>query len=117
MVDTDRITGAARELGGKVQGAVGDLTGSKRDSLEGRSREAAGQAEGVYGQAKDTIRGAAEHVADTGRDLGGKLRDAVDDRLGSDDVETRVRRAQGAVEDQYVRAERGVRRAADAAYD
>ncbi len=33
MVDTDRITGAARELGGKVQGAVGDLTGSKRDSL------------------------------------------------------------------------------------
>lgn len=117
MVDTDRITGAARELGGKVQGAVGDLTGSKRDSLEGRAREAAGQAEGVYGQAKDTIRGAAEHVADTARDLGGKLHDAVDDRLGSDDVETRVRRAQGAVEDQYVRAERGVRRAADEAYD
>ncbi|MCJ2099353.1 CsbD family protein, partial [Methylobacterium sp. E-046] len=43
MVDTDRITGAAQALGGKLQGAVGDLTGSRRDSVEGRAREAAGQ--------------------------------------------------------------------------
>ncbi|WP_156653236.1 CsbD family protein, partial [Methylobacterium sp. Leaf111] len=55
MVDTDRITGAAKELGGKVQGTVGDLTGSKRDSLEGRAREAQGAAETLYGQAKDTV--------------------------------------------------------------
>ena len=38
MVDTDRITGAAQALGGKLQGAVGDLTGSRRDSVEGRAR-------------------------------------------------------------------------------
>ena len=56
MVDTDRITGAAKELGGKVQGAVGDLTASQRDSVEGRARQAAGQAENLYGQAKDTVR-------------------------------------------------------------
>ncbi|WP_156398942.1 CsbD family protein, partial [Methylobacterium sp. Leaf469] len=53
MVDTNRITGAAKELGGKVQGAVGDLTGSNRDSVEGRAREAQGAAENLYGQAKD----------------------------------------------------------------
>ena len=29
MVDTDRVTGAAKEFGGKVQGAVGDLTGGE----------------------------------------------------------------------------------------
>ncbi|MCJ2050432.1 CsbD family protein [Methylobacterium sp. J-070] len=117
MVDTDRITGAAKELGGKVQGTVGDLTGSKRDSAEGRAREAAGQAENLYGQAKDTVRDAAEHVSDTARDIGGRIRDTVGGLVGSDDVEDRARRAQGAAEDHFDRTRRSVRHAADAASD
>ncbi|MGU3469369.1 CsbD family protein, partial [Methylobacterium sp. C33D] len=117
MVDTDRITGAAKEFGGKVQGAVGDLTGSRRDSVEGRARAAAGQAETVYGQAKDAARDAAEHVADTARDIGGKIRDTVGGLVGSDDVEHRARRAQGAAEEHFDRARRAVRRAADDAAD
>ena len=117
MVDTDRITGAAKELGGKVQGTVGDLTGSKRDSAEGRAREAAGQAENLYGQAKDTVRDAAEHVADTARDLGGRIRDTVGGIVGSDDVEHRARQAQGAAEAHLDRAQRSVRHAADEASD
>lgn len=68
MVDIDRITGAAREIGGKVQGAVGDLTGSHRDSAEGRVREAAGQAENLYGQAKDAVRHAADEAYDVAED-------------------------------------------------
>jgi len=68
MVDTNRITGAAKELGGKVQGAVGDLTGSNRDSFEGRAREALGTAENVYGQAKDTVRHAADQAYDYAED-------------------------------------------------
>jgi len=64
MVDTDRITGAARELGGKVQGAVGDAVGSHRHSVEGRLREAQGTAETLYGQAKDAVRHAADEVSD-----------------------------------------------------
>ncbi|GJD89712.1 CsbD family protein [Methylobacterium hispanicum] len=117
MIDTNRITGAAKELGGKVQGAAGDLTGSRQDSVEGRLREAGGRAENLYGQAKDAVHDAAEHVADTVRDLGGKVRDAVGNLAGSDDVADRARRAQGAAEDHYVRAERAVRRVADEAYD
>ncbi|WP_457108283.1 CsbD family protein [Methylobacterium sp. P5_C11] len=117
MVDTDRITGAAKEIGGKVQGTVGDLTGSKKDSVEGRAREAAGHAENLYGQAKDTVRDAAEHVADTARDIGGRIRDTVGGFVGSDDVEDRARRAQGAAEDHFDRARRSVRRAADDASD
>ena len=117
MVDTDRITGAAKEFGGKVQGAVGDLTGSKRDSVEGRAREAQGAAENLYGQAKDTVRDAAETVADTARDIGGRVRDAVGNLVGSDDVEDRARRAQGAAEDAYDRGERYVRSAGGKAYD
>jgi uncharacterized protein YjbJ (UPF0337 family) len=117
MVDTDRITGAAKELGGKVQGAVGDLTGSKHDQVEGRAREAAGQAENLYGKAKDTVRDTAETVADTARDIGGGIRDKVNDLVGSDDVEDRARRAQGAAEEHFDRAQRSVRRAADDASD
>lgn len=114
MIDTDRIAGAAREFGGKVQGVVGDLTGSQRDSVEGRAREAAGQAENLYGQAKDTVRDAAVHVAGTARDVGDSIRDTVGGLGGSDDL---ARRARDAAEDRYGRAERSVRRAADAAYD
>ena len=117
MTDTNRITGAAKELGGKVQGAVGDLTGSQRDSVEGRAREASGKAENLYGQAKDTVRDAAEQVADTAREVGGKIRDTVSGLVGSDDVEDRARRAQGAAEDHFDRARRSVRRAADDASD
>ncbi len=117
MVDTDRITGGAKELGGKLQGAVGDLTGSKRDSVEGRAREAAGQADNLYGQAKDTVRDAAETVADTARDISGRIRDKVSGLVGSDDVEDRARRAQGAAEEHFDRAQRSARRAADDASD
>ncbi|WP_267428755.1 CsbD family protein, partial [Methylobacterium sp. GC_Met_2] len=103
--------------GGKVQGAVGDLTGSQRDSAEGRAREASGKAENLYGQAKDTVRDAAGQVADTARDLGGRLRETVGGLVGTDDIEDRARHAQGAAEDHFDRARRSVRRAADDASD
>lgn len=116
-MDTNRITGAAKELGGKVQGTLGDITGSKQHSVEGRAREAAGKAENLYGQAKDSVRDAAEQVADAARDLGGKIRETVGDFVGSDDVEHRARRAQGAAEEHFDRVRRSVRRAADDASD
>ncbi|GJE79028.1 CsbD family protein [Methylorubrum thiocyanatum] len=68
MVDTSRITGAAKELGGTVQGAVGDLTGSKSNSVEGRVREAQGSAENLYGQAKDAVRHAVDEAYDFAED-------------------------------------------------
>jgi uncharacterized protein YjbJ (UPF0337 family) len=68
MVDTNRITGAAKELGGGVQSAVGDLAGSKSDSVEGRLREARGSAENLYGQAKDAVRHAADEASDFAED-------------------------------------------------
>jgi uncharacterized protein YjbJ (UPF0337 family) len=56
MADSDRVTGAAKEIAGKAQGAVGDLVGSERDSAEGRLSEVQGKAENLYGQAKDVVR-------------------------------------------------------------
>ncbi|WP_375463516.1 CsbD family protein [uncultured Methylobacterium sp.] len=68
MVDTDRIVGSAKELGGKVQGAAGDFVGSNRDSVEGRFREAQGKAQDTLGQVKDTLRGVADNVTDYASD-------------------------------------------------
>ncbi|MEE7502022.1 CsbD family protein [Methylobacterium sp. C33D] len=64
MVDMDRITGAARDLGGTVQDAVGDAVGSDRHAVAGHLREARGTAEALYGQAKDAVRHAADEVSD-----------------------------------------------------
>ncbi len=117
MVDTDRITGAAKELGGKVQGAVGDLTGSKRDSRRGACPRGARDGREPLRPAKDAVRDAAERVADTARDIGWRVREGADDLIGSGEVEDRAHRARGAAEAQYARAERSVRHAADEAYD
>ncbi|MCJ2072973.1 CsbD family protein [Methylobacterium sp. J-030] len=68
MVDTNRITGAAREFGGKVQGAIGDAAGSHRASIEGRLNEAQGTAENLFGQAKDAVHHAVDTVAHQAED-------------------------------------------------
>lgn len=73
MVDTDRIAGTAKDLGGRAQGAVGDALGSDRDSLEGRYREAEGRAQRLYGQAKDTVRDIADDVGDYAEDAYGRI--------------------------------------------
>jgi uncharacterized protein YjbJ (UPF0337 family) len=60
-MDKDRIAGSAKDFAGKVEGAVGGVTGDAKTQAEGRAREAAGTVQNLYGQAKD----AASDVADT----------------------------------------------------
>ncbi|MCE4226975.1 CsbD family protein, partial [Methylobacterium sp. C25] len=64
MIDTDRVTGAVKELGGKVQSEVGELSGSTRDAVEGLVSQKAARAERDYGQAKVRLRKGADDVAD-----------------------------------------------------
>lgn len=109
MVDTHRITGAVKELGGKLQGAVGDLTGSNRHSVGGRIHEVEGAAENLYGQARDTVRDVADTVTDAARHVGGRVRDAVGHLVDRDEVEHRLHRARGAAEAHFDDAEGVVR--------
>ena len=92
MVDTDRIVGTAKDLGGRVQGAVGDALGSQGDSVEGRFREAQGRAQDAYGQAKDTVRDVADNVSDYAGDAYDRIQDrgGAYFRDGTRAVETRV---------------------------
>ncbi len=114
MVDTDRITGAARQLGGKVQGAFGDLTGSRRDAVS-RAAPARppGQAESLYGQAKEPC--ATRPTTWPTRPATSAAGPRRRRRSRGTTSRPAARRAQGAAHDQYARAERGVRHAAEEA--
>ena len=54
-MDSDRITGTAKETFGKGEAAIGDALGDKQTEASGRARQATGTAEDLYGQAKDTL--------------------------------------------------------------
>lgn len=75
-MDKDRITGAAKDAAGKVEGAFGRATGDAATEASGRAREAAGMVENLYGQAKDAVRDigdAASKTASEALDAGGEI--------------------------------------------
>lgn len=55
-MDENRFEGAARDLGGKVQDAVGGLTGDTALQGRGKMNQAAGQAQSAYGQVMDEVK-------------------------------------------------------------
>lgn len=68
MVDENRIEGAARNFGGKIQDAVGGLTGNAETQLRGKANQAAGRVQNAMGSAADEARDLAEHLSDAVRD-------------------------------------------------
>jgi uncharacterized protein YjbJ (UPF0337 family) len=53
-MNEDRIVGTARNLGGQAQEGFGRVTGDTRSQVEGIVNQAAGTAQELYGQAKET---------------------------------------------------------------
>ena len=53
---SDRIEGTAREIGGRVQQAAGDLAGDAKTQAQGLYNQASGQAQQAAGQFSDVIR-------------------------------------------------------------
>jgi uncharacterized protein YjbJ (UPF0337 family) len=86
-MDKDRIAGTAKDVAGKVEGAVGNITGDARTEASGRAREASGTVQNLYGQAKDAARDVSEAAV-------GYAKDALDTdayREGSEAVAKTVR--------------------------
>jgi len=52
----DRVEGTAREFGGRVQEAVGNLTGDGRAQAQGLYNQAAGQAQQAAAQFSDVVK-------------------------------------------------------------
>jgi uncharacterized protein YjbJ (UPF0337 family) len=78
-MDKDRIVGSAKDVAGKVEGAVSDMAGNAQTQAAGHAREAAGTVQNLYGQAKDIARetgdAAIGYAKDAYQNSGETLRD------------------------------------------
>jgi uncharacterized protein YjbJ (UPF0337 family) len=64
-MDEDRVTGTAKNVGGKIEEGIGRMTGNAQTQLKGQARQVAGTAEDLYGQAKDAASGVTDVVRKT----------------------------------------------------
>ena len=51
----NQVKGAAKEVGGKVQNAVGGLTGNTSEQLKGKANEMEGKAQRKVGEAENKV--------------------------------------------------------------
>jgi uncharacterized protein YjbJ (UPF0337 family) len=58
----DRISGTARNLGGKVEEGVGRVTGDVKTQIQGKLDQGAGAAQDLYGQTADAARDTAANL-------------------------------------------------------
>ncbi len=70
MVEENEFEGTARDLGGKVQDAVGGLTGDSETQAKGKWNQVAGKAQKTFGEA-------ADQAKTTFSDATGELRENV----------------------------------------
>jgi uncharacterized protein YjbJ (UPF0337 family) len=61
---TDKISGTANVVGGKIKQGVGNAVGSDKLEAEGIGQEAKGDAQKAVGDAKEAIRSGANKVTD-----------------------------------------------------
>jgi len=54
-MNKEQVTGAAKDLAGKVQEGVGKLVGSKEQEAKGIGKQISGKAEKAYGDVKEAI--------------------------------------------------------------
>jgi len=59
-MDDDRIAGAAKQVKGSVKEAIGKITGDSKTQAEGTAEKTAGKIQNTVGNAKDTLRDAAD---------------------------------------------------------
>lgn len=55
-MDSNRIEGGMNNAGGRIEDAVGGLTGDAKLQAQGKYRQARGQAQQSYGQMMDDVR-------------------------------------------------------------
>ncbi len=75
-MDTDRIVGAGKELGGKVQKEAGRFVGDDDTAVSGVVNQAAGVAQNAYGQAKDAVRSAVDAATDAAPEFANRASEA-----------------------------------------
>jgi len=79
-MNEDRVAGTTRNLGGKVQEGFGHVTGDAKSQADGLINQAAGAAQDLYGQAKETTSDAARVVRQGAIDAEDYVRRTIEQR-------------------------------------
>jgi uncharacterized protein YjbJ (UPF0337 family) len=79
-MNQDSVVGSAKNLGGKVQEGVGRVTGDTKTQVEGVINQAAGAAQDLYGQAKDSASDAVQAVRQGAVDAEDYIRHTIEKR-------------------------------------
>ena len=58
MPDNDRVEGAAKNIGGKIKEAAGNITGDEKLKAEGKADQLGGKVQNAVGGIKDAVRDA-----------------------------------------------------------
>jgi uncharacterized protein YjbJ (UPF0337 family) len=77
-MDENRIAGTAKNMGGKIEEEFGRVTGDPKSHVEGMANQAAGVAQDVYGQVRDSASDAAGAVRDSAASLEKWLRHSIE---------------------------------------
>jgi uncharacterized protein YjbJ (UPF0337 family) len=76
----DRMEGAAKTMGGKLEEGVGRATGDVKTQVEGAMKQAVGTAQDLYGQARESAGDAAAAVRRQAGSLEETIRENVENR-------------------------------------
>src|ERR1700761_2991987 len=77
-MDENRVSGTAKNIGGKVGEGFGRLTGDPRTQAEGMARQVNGAAQDLYGQARDAASDAASAARDPAFSFEKTLRNTIE---------------------------------------
>jgi uncharacterized protein YjbJ (UPF0337 family) len=79
-MDEHRVTGTAKNMGGKVEEGLGRATGDTKSQVQGVMDQAQGTAEKFYGQAKDAASDAADGVRRTASSFEDVVRHTIENK-------------------------------------
>ncbi len=79
-MNSDRMEGTARSMGGKLEEGFGRATGDVKSQAEGTVKQAVGAAQDLYGQARETAGDAAAAVRRQAGSLEQTIRENVETR-------------------------------------
>jgi uncharacterized protein YjbJ (UPF0337 family) len=79
-MNEDRVTGAAKNLGGKVEEGLGRATGDVKSQVQGKAKQVEGEIHEFYGQAKDTAANAAQAVRESASEAEDFVRTTIEQR-------------------------------------
>lgn len=79
-MDEHRVTGAARNAGGRIEEGFGRVAGDTKSQVQGVIDQAQGTAENLYGQAKDAASSAAQGVRKSASSFEDIVRQTIEDR-------------------------------------